>query len=183
MNSKTDDAQPVLLLVDDDEVYCQVLSKALGKRGYTVHTAHNVDDGASLAQRVVPSYAVVDLRMPGPSGLVLVKQLAETCKNIKIVVLTGYASINTAVEAIKLGATHYLAKPADADDVIAALQKSQGDENTSVAETPMSVNRLEWEHIQKVLAECGGNISEAARRLNMHRRTLQRKLQKKPMKK
>lgn len=183
MNAKFDSNLPVLLLVDDDEVFCHVLSKALSKRGYLVYTAHNVNEGINLAKKVAPRYAVVDLRMPGPSGLSLVKQLAETNKVIDVVVLTGYASINTAVEAIKLGAVHYLAKPADADDVIAALQKSQGDENTSVAETPMSVNRLEWEHIQKVLAECSGNISEAARRLNMHRRTLQRKLQKKPVKK
>jgi len=122
--------------------------------------------------------------MPGETGLALVDHLHKLDNNTRVVVLTGYASIATAVEAIKLGAIHYLAKPADADEIIAALHRDEeGDATVSVGEQPMSVRRLEWEHIQKVLTEVEGNVSEAARRLGMHRRTLQRKLQKKPVKK
>jgi two-component system response regulator RegA len=174
---------PTLLLVDDDLVYCQVLSTALKKRGYEVSIAHNVDQGRTLAQKISPQYAIIDLRMPGPSGLSLVKELSVQNNHCRIVVLTGYASISTAVEAIKLGAIHYLAKPVDADEVVTALNKDEGDSNIPVESHPMSVTRLEWEHIQKVLSDCDGNISEAARRLNMHRRTLQRKLKKKPARK
>ncbi|MEW5755828.1 MAG: response regulator transcription factor [Pseudomonadota bacterium] len=172
--------KPTLLLVDDDEVFAQVLAKAMQKRGFEVTCAHNVEEGLACANQAGPEYAVIDLRMPGPSGLTLVKALKELDPHTRIVMLTGYASINTAVEAIKLGATHYLAKPVDADEVLAALHKDAGDPDIAVSPNPMSVNRLEWEHIQKVLAECDGNVSEAARRLNMHRRTLQRKLQKRP---
>jgi two-component system, response regulator RegA len=118
--------------------------------------------------------------MPGGSGLELVTGLSALDHRIKIVVLTGYASIATAVEAIKLGATHYLTKPVDADEIIAAFGREQGDARTPVVETPVSVERLAWEHIQRVLMECHGNISAAARRLGMHRRTLQRKLGKYP---
>jgi two-component system response regulator RegA len=128
-------------------------------------------------------YAVVDLKMPGPSGLVLVKRLKELDAATRIVMLTGYASIATAVEAVKLGATHYLAKPADADEIVAAFHKSEGDEAAPLSSTPLSVERLEWEHIQRVMAEYEGNISATARALNMHRRTLQRKLAKYPSRK
>lgn len=171
-----------LLLVDDDEIFCQVLSAALAKRGYSVQVAHNVDSATQLAEQDPPEYAVVDLNMPGPSGLVLVERLKQLDPHTRILVLTGYASVATAVEAIKLGATHYLAKPADTDEIIAALHKQEGDASMPVTTKPMSVNRLEWEHIQKVLADHDGNISAAARALNMHRRTLQRKLQKRPVK-
>jgi two-component system response regulator RegA len=123
---------------------------------------------------------VVDLKMPGPSGLELVRRLKELDEHTRVVVLTGYASIATAVESIKLGAVHYLAKPADADEVVAALQREAGDSDIQVDAKPLSVARLEWEHIQKVLLECQGNVSETARRLGMHRRTLQRKLNKRP---
>jgi two-component system response regulator RegA len=118
--------------------------------------------------------------MSGPSGLDLVAKLKKLDPNTRIVMLTGYASIATAVEAIKLGAVHYLAKPADADEILAAFQRDEGDAAMPVQPKPLSVARLEWEHIQKVLTECDGNISETARRLNMHRRTLQRKLAKHP---
>jgi len=177
------DELPSLLLVDDDAIFRQVLSAAIAKRGFSVTTAENVDEALQLAEANPPEYAVVDLKMPGPSGLVLVKRLAELDAATRIVVLTGYASIATAVEAVKLGATHYLAKPADADAIVAAFSKEEGDETAPVASNPLSVNRLEWEHIQRVLAENEGNISATARALNMHRRTLQRKLGKYPSRK
>ena len=174
---------PLLLLVDDDEVFREVLTHALMRRGFEVMAAADVDQGVALADERSPEYAVVDLNMPGETGLVLVDHLHKLDNNTRVVVLTGYASIATAVEAIKLGAIHYLAKPADADEIIAALHRDEGDATVPVGEQPMSVRRLEWEHIQKVLSEVEGNVSEAARRLGMHRRTLQRKLQKKPVKK
>lgn len=169
-----------LLLVDDDPAFCEVLSQALDRRGYAVYVAHNAAEGLATASRCQPGYAVVDLRMPGGSGLELVTGLSALDHRIKIVVLTGYASIATAVEAIKLGDTHYLTKPVDADEIIAAFRREQGDARTPVVETPVSVERLAWEHIQRVLMECHSNISAAARRLGMHRRTLQRKLKKYP---
>ncbi|MFL6647281.1 MAG: response regulator transcription factor [Sulfurifustaceae bacterium] len=174
------DARPTLLLVDDDKSFCAVMADALEVRGMAVRVAHNVLDAMQIAAIDPPEYAVVDLKMPGPSGLELVQALKGLDAHTRIVVFTGYASIATAVEAIKLGATFYLAKPADADEVIAALHRDEGDATTSVDPQPLSVARLEWEHIQRVLAECDGNISETARRLRMHRRTLQRKLAKRP---
>jgi two-component system, response regulator RegA len=174
-------ADPRLLLVDDDEVYCEVLGRALSKRGFDVATAHNVTAAMVAANQHSPDYAVVDLRMPGESGLDLVAKLVAMEAKPRIVVLTGYASIATAVEAIKLGATHYLTKPADADDIVAAFQRETGDASVPLPEEPITVDRLEWEHIQRVLAECDGNITVAARQLGMHRRTLQRKLYKRPV--
>ena len=176
------DDLPSLLLVDDDVTFCDVLSRALAKRGFDVTVAHDADTAISIAEESPPEYAVVDLKMPGSSGLVLVKALKDLDSETRIVVLTGYASITTAVEAIKLGATHYLAKPADADEIVAGLDKGEGDPFQPINAGPLSVNRLEWEHIQKVLAENDGNISATARALKMHRRTLQRKLMKKPSK-
>ncbi len=173
-------ALPNLLLTDDDELFCSVLSSALEKRGFSVLVAHNVDEAIALAGDNVPEYAVVDLNMPGGSGLCLVEKLHQLDSHTRIVVLTGYASVATAVEAIKLGAIHYLTKPADADDVVAALGRDSGDSDIEVSDQPMSTRRLEWEHIQKVLMECDGNISATARKLGMHRRTLQRKLAKRP---
>ena len=181
-NDETSNENPVLLLVDDDEVYCEVLSDALAKRNYAVSTAYNLKDALQLARQVEPEYAVVDLRIGTESGLELVKQLATLDENTRIVMLTGYASVATAVESIKLGAIHYLTKPATADEIVAALHRREGDTSVSPAEQPLSVKRLEWEHLQKVLTEHEGNISAAARALNMHRRTLQRKLAKRPVK-
>lgn len=172
---------PDLLLVDDDATFRQVLAAALGKRGFTVRIAQDVPSALAAAEQDPPEYAVIDLKMPGPSGLELVRRLKELDEHTRIVVLTGYASIATAVEAIKLGATHYLAKPADADEIVAAFGRGEGDAAVAISTRPLSVDRLEWEHIQKVLTECGGNISETARRLGMHRRTLQRKLAKRPV--
>jgi two-component system response regulator RegA len=173
--------RPSLLLVDDDATFCRILAEALETRGFAVRVAHDVPQALAAAQEDPPEYAVVDLRMPGPSGLELLERLKQLDENTRIVVLTGYASIATAVEAVKLGAVYYLAKPADADEIVAALQRDAGDASVPVANRPFSVARLEWEHIQKVLTECGGNISETARRLGMHRRTLQRKLAKRPV--
>lgn len=175
-------ALPSLLLVDDDQVFCGVLAKALKKRCYDVVLAHDVESALALAMANPPEYAVIDLKMPGPSGLALVEKLKELDNQTRIVVLTGYASIATAIEAIKLGAIHYLAKPADADEILAALRREEGDADTPINPSPLSVNRMEWEHIQKVLTENNSNISATARALKMHRRTLQRKLGKYPVK-
>jgi two-component system response regulator RegA len=172
---------PSLLLADDDELFSRILSQALTRRGFSVKIAHTVDEALALTVNDAPEYAVVDLNMPGKSGLELIRHLITLDYNTRIVVLTGYASISTAVEAMKLGATHYLAKPADADEVVAAFYKSEGDAHVAIASQPLSVSRIEWEHIQKILAEHNGNISATARALNMHRRTLQRKLQRRPL--
>jgi len=177
-----DTENPVLLLVDDDEIYCEVLGDALTKRNFEVSTAHNLATALQLARDIEPEYAVIDLRIGTESGLELVKQLAALDENTRIIMLTGYASVATAVESIKLGAVHYLTKPATADEVVAALDRDEGDASVEPSERPLSVKRLEWEHLQKVLTEHDGNISAAARALNMHRRTLQRKLAKHPVK-
>ncbi len=182
MMNTDEDTRPSVLIVDDDEIFCEVLADALTDRGYRVASADNIKDGLAQAEQLEPEYAIVDLRIDKESGLVLAEKLHAMDENTRIVILTGYASIATAVEAIKLGAVHYLTKPADSDDILAALHKDEGDAGVSVSDNPLSVKRLEWEHLQKVLNECGGNISAAARRLRMHRRTLQRKLAKHPVK-
>jgi two-component system response regulator RegA len=171
---------PSLLLVDDDLALCEAMCRALTRRGFDVTAAHTAAQAWSSAQSHIPQYAVIDLKMPGDSGLTLIPRLKSLSQPMRIVVLTGYASVTTAVEAIKLGATHYLAKPVDADQVVAAFGRAAGDPREPVAEHPLSVERLEWEHIQRVLSENSGNISATARNLNMHRRTLQRKLAKRP---
>lgn len=167
-----------LLLVDDDDTFRAVLARALVRRGFEVRTAGGVPDALSLLAEGSPSHAVVDLRMPGASGLELVDALRRQAPDARIVVLTGYASIATAVSAMKLGATHYLAKPADADQIVAAFGDAAPLVSVEDTARPLSVDRLEWEHIQRVLAEHDGNISATARALGMHRRTLQRKLGK-----
>lgn len=168
-----------LLLVDDDATFCHVLHRALEKRGFAVAVAHSVEQALPLAAASPPQYAVVDLKMGGASGLTLIQALHKLNPATRIVVLTGYASIATAVEAIKLGATQYLSKPANADDIVAAFGHHASSDLPLNAQPP-SVERLEWEHIQRVLQEHQGNISATARALNMHRRTLQRKLIKRP---
>ncbi len=173
--------QPHLLLVDDDETFTRVMARAMSRRGLRVSVANCADEGLALAKVDLPDYAVLDLKMEGDSGLVLLPKLLELHAEMEVLILTGYSSITTAVEAIKRGASNYLCKPADADDVLAALLSDRADLATLVAENPMSVDRLQWEHIQRVLAEHGGNISATARALGMHRRTLQRKLQKRPV--
>ena len=169
-----------LLLVDDDETFCKVLSAALENRGFCVCVAHSVEQAIPLASANPPEFAVIDLKMGGAPGLVLVKALHELDPNTRIVVLTGYASIATAVEAIKLGATQYLAKPANADEIVAAFGHT-ADSDAPIKAQPTQIENLEWEHIQRVLHEHGDNISATARALNMHRRTLQRKLAKPPV--
>ena len=172
--------QPHLLLVDDDETFTRVLARAMSRRGLRVSVANSADAGLALAERDTPDYAVLDLKMDGDSGLVLLPKLLALDSEMRVVILTGYSSIATAVEAIKRGACNYLCKPADADDVLAALLSEHADLDSLVPDNPMSVDRLQWEHIQRVLAEHDGNISATARALGMHRRTLQRKLQKRP---
>jgi len=169
-----------LLVVDDDAVFAAVLARALTRRGFEVESAAGVSEAMGKAQRFDPQFAVVDLKMPDGSGLALVEQLRRLSPAMRIVVLTGFASVATAVEAIKLGAIHYLPKPADADDIMAAFDRDTGDTAAAVKNRPLSVERLQWEHIHKVLAENSGNVSATARTLGMHRRTLQRKLGKKP---
>lgn len=174
--------QPNLLLVDDDETFCSVLKPALEKRNFQVSVANDIEQGMVLAEQTEPEYAVIDLRIGHNSGLEMVKKLISLDDNTQIVMLTGFASIATAVEAIKLGAIHYLTKPANADEIVNALYKNEGDTSVEINVNPLSVKRLEWEHLQKVLMQHEGNISAAARALNMHRRTLQRKLDKRPVK-
>lgn len=172
-----------ILLVDDDETFSMVLNNAIKRRGHIVVSALNSADAMILATQHKPTYAIVDLRIGDESGLELVKDLVQAVPDINIVMLTGYASIATAVQAIKLGAKHYLTKPADADEIIASFINESSKESIKPAEHPLSPRRLEWEHLQKVLMDNDGNVSATARALGMHRRTLQRKLQKKPVKK
>lgn len=169
---------PTLLLVDDDDVYRDRLAKALRDRGLDVRTAASVEDARRDATEDPPELAVIDLRLPDGTGLELLRDLLALDPGTRVVMLTGWGSIATAVEAMRLGAHHYLPKPADADDILAAFQKADTEPLTSTdAYQAPSLARAEWEHIQRVLTDAGGNVSEAARRLGVHRRTLQRKLQ------
>lgn len=169
-----------LLLVDDDEAFLQVMSRALTRRGFDVLTATTAEQAIMIAKETVPGYALVDLKLQESSGLDLVPELAAIKRDMIIVVLTGYASVTTAVTAIKRGAANYLSKPVKVDEVISALGEKDPAAMPDPDYSPMSVERLEWEHIQKVLQENDGNISATARSLGMYRRTLQRKLAKKP---
>lgn len=177
--SQLNNDTPTLLLVDDDATFRSVLSRALEKRGFSVTTADSVEAAIPLALANPPEFAVIDLKMHGASGLVLVQKLHALDAATRIVMLTGYANIATAVEAIKLGATQYLSKPANATEIMAAFGHSAR-ADIAVEAHPASVDKLEWEHINRVLHEQKGNISNTARVLNMHRRTLQRKLAKRP---
>ena len=166
-----------LLVVDDDDAFRNRLVRAMEKRGYNVSAAATVKEAQQLAQDLKPEFAVVDLRMPGGSGLDVVQTLRQARKSMRIVILTGYGNIATAVAAVKVGAVDYLAKPADADAIDRAL--NAGDRPLPPPpENPMSADRVRWEHIQRVFEQCDRNVSETARRLNMHRRTLQRILAK-----
>lgn len=169
-----------LLLVDDNENHCWALTRAFEKRGYTVKAAYSAPSATRLLDDWHPDYAVVDLRMPGPTGLTLIPRLKSVSPDVRIVVLTGYASIATAVKAIKLGATQYLVKPVDANAVEFAFHHEGGEAAPAPDGSLLSVERMEWEYIQRVLAEHGGNVSATARALKMHRKTLQRKLGKHP---
>ena len=171
-----------LLLVEDDPVFARVVARALNQRGYLVSHAESLSMAHDLIINQSFRYAILDLNLGGQTSLELIPILAERNPGVRTLILTGYASIATAVEAIKLGATNYLAKPADTEEILAALlERPARPPDQEAAQEPMSVRRLEWEHIQKVLKENDGNISETARQLKMHRRTLQRKLQKRPV--
>ena len=171
-----------LLIADDDRILRERMARAFRDRGFDVRMAADAPEALTLARADSPELAVIDLKMPGASGLQLVKDLKAIDPATKIVVLTGYGSIATAIDAIRLGATYFLAKPADADDLVAAFARSESpplDPPAADYRAP-SLARAEWEHINRVLSDCGGNISEAARILGIHRRSLQRKLQKYP---
>ncbi len=172
-----DPADPSLLIVDDDGPFLRRLARAMETRGFTVDIAESVAEGVAKARTNPPKYAVVDLRLGDGNGLDVIESIRQKREDTHIIVLTGYGNIATAVTAVKLGAIDYLAKPADADDVFAALTRQPG-ERAEVPENPMSADRVRWEHIQRVYEMCDRNVSETARRLNMHRRTLQRILAK-----
>ena len=170
-----------ILLVDDDETFAAVLGRSLERRGYKVRIAPDHETAIGIALSRLPAFAVVDLKLARTSGLRLVKELRSMSATTRIVILTGYGSIATTIEAIKLGAIYYLTKPATADDVIAAFHREEAREETQAASLPPSLNRIEWEHVARVLTETNGNISASARILGWHRRTLQRKLNKHPV--
>ncbi|MFZ5550013.1 MAG: response regulator transcription factor [Pseudomonadota bacterium] len=172
-----------LLIVEDDDAFARTLARSFERRGYEVLRAIDLESVEAVLQVRTPGYAVVDLKLAGgSSGLACVQHLRAHDDEMVIVVLTGYASIATAVEAIKLGARHYLAKPANTDDIEAAFGRAQGDAEVELTERTTSIKTLEWERIHETLAETGFNISETARRLGMHRRTLARKLEKQRVK-
>ena len=181
-SAPTDDEDPIgpdrsLLIVDDDGPFLRRLARAMETRGFAVDTAETVSEGIARSKAAPPKYAVVDLRLADGNGLEVIEAIRQNRDDTQIVVLTGYGNIATAVTAVKLGALDYLANPADADDVFNALTQRKG-EKTEVPENPMSADRVRWEHIQRVYEMCERNVSETARRLNMHRRTLQRILAK-----
>jgi two-component system, response regulator RegA len=166
-----------LLIVDDDRPFLTRLARAMEGRGFKVETAESVEEALVKARENAPAYAVVDMRLGDGNGLDVVKAIREKRDDTRTIILTGYGNIATAVTAVKLGAIDYLAKPADADDIYAALTRKSG-ERAEPPENPMSADRVRWEHIQRVYEMCDRNVSETARRLNMHRRTLQRILGK-----
>jgi len=176
-SDNSDQLDMSLLLVDDDRPFLQRLARAMESRGYIVETADNVADGLKKAEAAPPAFAVVDMRLEDGNGLDVIELLRRRRPDSRMVVLTGYGNIATAVTAVKLGAVDYLAKPADADEIHAALTREPGEKPTP-PENPMSADRVRWEHIQRVYELCERNVSETARRLNMHRRTLQRILAK-----
>lgn len=176
-------ADRLLLIIEDDAAFARTLGRSFERRGYRVLHAANLDEAAALLQEQSPTHAVVDLKLSdNTSGLACVQMLHRHDPQMLIVVLTGFASINTAVEAIKLGACHYLAKPSNTDDIEAAFGHVAGTAEVELTKRSTSIKTLEWERIHQVLAETGFNISEAARRLGMHRRTLARKLEKQRVK-
>jgi len=168
----------LLIIIEDDEGFARTLKRSFERRGYNVLHAEGFETLTEVLGDKVPGYAVVDLKLAGASGLTCVEALHALSEDMLIVVLTGYASIATAVEAIKLGACHYLAKPSNTDDIEEAFQKAAGDTKVALTERPTSIKTLEWERIHQTLVESDFNISETARRLGMHRRTLARKLEK-----
>ena len=180
MTAETDEAlgeDRSLLIVDDDKPFLTRLARAMESRGFAVETVESVEEAQAKVKAAAPAYAVVDMRLGDGNGLDVVSAIREKRADPRTVILTGYGNIATAVTAVKLGAIDYLAKPADADEVYAALTRTKG-EKIEPPENPMSADRVRWEHIQRVYEMCDRNVSETARRLNMHRRTLQRILAK-----
>jgi two-component system response regulator RegA len=178
---KTNQAANSILLVDDSVVLRDRLAQAFQERGFRVEVASNYDEALDVFREKPTDLAVVDLRMPGKTGLALVPQLKKIAPDTRVLILSGFGSISTAIDAVRLGATNFLPKPADADDILAAFARGDSDIELPQAEEEIPVPTLaqaEWEHIHRVLADCSGNISEAARRLGIHRRSLQRKLRK-----
>jgi two-component system response regulator RegA len=175
---RNSDRRPSLLLVDGDTVVCKVLARALAAQGFQVRVAHTAKGASRLVNNDSPRYAVIALKMPDGSRLKLVSGFLALDPRMRIVVLSGHPSIRTAVEAIKLGATDYLAKPVNADELISALHRDKGDNSVRLGKKLVSIHRAEWEYISRVLRESNGNISASARVLSMDRRTLQRKLRK-----
>lgn len=171
-----------VLLVDDDPVFSRVLARALQQRGFMVETAQDLQQGQASIAAHTPDFAILDLNVGGASGLRLIAPLKDANPHSRILILTGYASIATAVDAIKLGADQYLSKPVEVDAIVKALTAAEAPNAEAAPQEPLSVSRLEWEHIQRLLTEHDGNISATARALKMHRRTLQRKLAKRPAK-
>ncbi|MGB3386610.1 MAG: ActR/PrrA/RegA family redox response regulator transcription factor [Pseudaminobacter sp.] len=171
------DGDTSLLIVDDDKPFLTRLARAMETRGFQVETAESVEEAVAKARAHAPAYAVIDMRLGDGNGLDVVAAIREKRADARTIILTGYGNIATAVTAVKLGAVDYLSKPADADDVFAALTRGKG-ERATPPENPMSADRVRWEHIQRVYEMCERNVSETARRLNMHRRTLQRILAK-----
>lgn len=171
-----------LLIVEDDEAFARTLKRSFERRDYEVRTAASPDAMEAVLADYRPGYAVVDLKLGGASGLACVQTLRAADPAMRIVVLTGFASIATAVEAIKLGASYYLAKPSNTDDIEAAFDRAEGNVDAPLGARPSSIKTVEWEHIHQTLVETGFNISETARRLGMHRRTLARKLEKQRVK-
>jgi len=182
MTTPVSDSPHTILVVDDDAVFRARLMKALETRGFEACGAGDVQQAISLAKDDSPEFALVDLKMPGGSGLDRVRELKAIDATTNIVVLTGYGSIATALEAVRLGATHYLTKPADVDEILAAFERATKNPSSQVEieHEVASLARAEWEHIHRVLTDCNGNISQAARLLGLHRRSLQRKLSKYP---
>ena len=174
-------------MVEDDQVFAGVITRALNKRGFESRHVSSIEETKEIIKDEIFDFAILDLNLGGETSLKLIPVLKKSSIQTRILILTGYASIATAVEAIKLGADNYLAKPADTDEILAAMfadfNKEVEDLDDEIKLETMSVRRLEWEHIQRVLMENNGNVSATARQLNMHRRTLQRKLQKKPVSK
>ena len=166
-----------LLIVEDDKSFLQRLARAMESRGFTVTTAESVAEGLTQLETASPAFAVVDMRLEDGNGLDVISALKRRRPDARAIILTGYGNIATAVNAVKLGAVDYLSKPVDADDVVAALLALEG-RKPEPPENPMSADRVRWEHIQRIYELCGRNVSETARRLNMHRRTLQRILAK-----
>jgi two-component system, response regulator RegA len=178
----TEKDKPAVLIVDDDDVFRSRMRRAFELRGWEAHVAASGEESLARARETGPDLAIVDLRMPGESGLDVVKSLREFDATTSIIVLTGYGSIATALEAVRVGANHYLTKPVDVDQILAVYETvhSSTTGHSSPPTTVPSLARVEWEHIQRVLTDCGGNVSQAAKLLGLHRRSLQRKLYKYP---